>query len=217
MRNKEELFNMVVHYKESNYPHGAYDRGEHKPHLVFRSAINTEKLPSMYDLISQRVNLEGDVVEVGVFRGGVGIMLGDMLPNKNIYLFDTFEGIPEVCDKDNFHLVTDFNDVDYEEVKKTLSEWSNIKVYKGFFPNKQSNQLLSNKKFSIVHIDTDTYNSYINCLEFFYPRMVSNGLILLDDYNESSCEGATLATNEFIENKPENIQNLGRQYYIIKQ
>jgi O-methyltransferase len=217
MRNKEELFNMVVNYKTSNYPHGAYDRGIHKPHLPFRSAINIEKLPFMYDLINQRTQLEGDVAEVGVFRGGVGILLGDMLPNKNIYLFDTFEGIPEVCEKDNFHIVKDFDDVDYEEVKETLSEWSNIKVYKGFFPNEQSNQLLSNKKFSIVHIDTDTYNSYIDCLEFFYPRMVPNGLILLDDYNESSCEGATLATNEFMINKPENIQNSERQYYIIKQ
>ena len=217
MRNKEELFDMVVNYKTSNYSHGAYDRGIHKPHLVFRSAINIEKLPPMYDLIQQRIYLEGDVVEVGVFRGGVGILLGDMLPNKNIYLFDTFEGIPEVCEKDNFHIITDFEDVDYEEVKKTLSEWPNIEVYKGFFPNETSNQILSNKKFSIVHIDTDTYNSYIDCLEFFYPRMVPNGLILLDDYNEPSCEGATSATNEFIETKPEIVQNIGKQYYIIKQ
>jgi len=217
MRNKEELFDMVVNYKTSNYSHGAYDRGIHKPDLVFRSAINIEKLPPMYDLIQQRTYLEGDVVEVGVFRGGVGILLGDMLPNKNIYLFDTFEGIPEVCKKDNFHIITDFEDVDYEEVKKTLSEWPNIEVYKGFFPNETSNQILSNKKFSIVHIDTDTYNSYINCLEFFYPRMVPNGLILLDDYNEPSCEGATFATNEFIETKSEIVQNIGKQYYIIKQ
>ena len=217
MRNKEELFDMVINYKTSNYPHGSYDRGIHKPHLVFRSAINIEKLPPMYDLIQQRTYLEGDVVEVGVFRGGVGILLGDMLPNKNIYLFDTFEGIPEVCEKDNFHMITDFDDVDYEEVKKTLSEWPNIEVYKGFFPNETSNQILSNKKFSIVHIDTDTYNSYIDCLEFFYPRMVPNGLILLDDYNEPTCEGATFATNKFIETKSEIVQNIGKQYYIIKQ
>ena len=113
--------------------------------------------------------------------------------------------------------MNDFEDVDYEEVKETLSEWPNIEVYKGFFPNEQSMELLSDKTFSIVHIDTDTYNSYIDCLEFFYPRMVPNGLILLDDYNESSCEGATLATNEFMSDKSENIQNLGKQFYIIKQ
>lgn len=216
-RPKEELFSMVLNYKAFNYPHGAYDRGVHKPHLMIRSAMNAQKLPSMYDLISQRIDLVGDVAEVGVFRGGVGIMLGDMLPNKSVYLFDTFEGIPEVCDKDNFHIVTDFYDVDYNEVKETLSEWPNIEVYKGFFPNKEAIELLSNKKFSIVHIDTDTYHSYANCLDFFYPRMVSNGLILLDDYAEPSCQGATLATNEFMQNKPENVQVLGVQYYIIKQ
>ena len=47
--------------------------------------------------------------------------------------------------------------------------------------------------------------------------MVPNGLILLDDYNEPTCEGATFATNKFIETKSEIVQNIGKQYYIIKQ
>lgn len=52
-----------------------------------------------------------------------------------------------------------------------------------------------------MHLDVDTYISYKNCLEFIYPLVINGGIILFDDYGSPTCEGATLACNEFFKDK----------------
>lgn len=164
---------------------------------------------------------KGDICEVGVWRGGVGIILGEMFKDQDIYLFDTFEGIPFSNEKyDNFHKIGDFGkntpwgEADYGEVKNTLSIYKNIQVYKGIFPKDNSN-IIANKRFSIVHLDVDVYDSYKACLDFFSTRMVKDGLIILDDYNMSSCQGATISVDEFCSERKIIVKNhCDRQSYL---
>ena len=205
MKTKDQLINLMINYKSENYP--LYRT---------RSAIGSVKAGSLYDLIKRHSDIEGEVAEVGVWRGGSAIMLADLLPNKDVFIFDTFEGLPYNHKQDNHHVKNDFNDVDYNEVKETLLAWPNIKIYKGIFPDENS-EVIADKKFSIVHIDTDMYKAYLDCFEFFYDKMTVGGIILLDDYNEPTCQGATIATHEFLEDKPEIVESLGTQYYIIKK
>jgi hypothetical protein len=216
MKDKEELVQMMMYYKVENYPHGCIVRGERHPDLLIRSAIGKEKGCALYDLILQYSNIIEDVAEVGVWRGGSAIMLGELLPHKTVYIFDTFEGIPYKHPNDNYHVEKDFDDVRLDEVVETLSEWPNVDIYKGIFPS-ETGHIIEDKKFSIVHIDTDMYESYKDCLNFFYDKMNVGGIVLLDDYGESSTQGATIATDEFLLDKPEHMQKLGFQYYFIKQ
>ena len=149
-------------------------------------------------------SLEGDIAEVGVYKGGSAeIIASNKNENKNLYLFDTFEGMPEVDEKfDNVHKKKDFNNTSYSSVCTGLSRYKNVSIYKGIFPDDHSDKI-KNNKFSLVHIDVDIYKSYIDCLNFFYPRMVDGGIIALDDYYAPTCKGAKLAIDEFFLDKPE--------------
>ena len=164
-------------------------------------------------------SLEGDFAEVGVYKGGSAEIIAiNKNENKNLYLFDTFEGMPEAdVNVDNFHKKNDFNDTSYSDICLGLKCYKNVFIHKGIFPNEHSDKI-KDKKFCLVHIDVDIYKSYIDCLSFFYPKIVDGGIIILDDYNAPNCKGAKLATDEFFINKLEKpIWLVGSQVCIIKQ
>ena len=164
-------------------------------------------------------SLEGDFAEVGVYKGGSAeIIAKNKNENKNLYLFDTFEGMPEVnVNVDNFHKKNDFNDTSYSNICLGLSHYKNVFIYKGIFPDEHSDKI-KDKKFSLVHIDVDIYKSYIDCLNFFYPKMTDGGIIILDDYSAPTCKGAKLAIDEFFSNKHEKpIWETKPQVCIVKQ
>lgn len=205
MRTKQELLDMMIHYKAHHYSD-----------IKLRSAIGSEKGSSFYDLVESHREVEGAVAEVGVWRGGSTLLLADLLPNKTIWAFDTFEGLPYHHPQDNFHVTGQFDQVDFDEITSTLREWSNIKLVKGIFPQSSAGIFFGDERFSIVHIDVDMYKAYHDCLAYFWNKMVPGGIILLDDYAEPTCEGATIATDEFMADKVEIVENLGTQYYIKK-
>ena len=139
-----------------------------------------------------------------------------MNKEQDLFLFDTFEGIPNKTDYDNITIIGDFNDSLYEEVLNYFVNHTNVHVYKGLFPKETSKHIVD-KIFKLVHLDVDTYISYKESLEFFYERMMVGGYILFDDYGEPACVGATKAIDEFFSDKGEKILNNKRSYYIIKK
>jgi hypothetical protein len=209
MKTKKEILNLSVNYKSDNYENKA------------RTILNPQMLDSIIDLCIKYNNIDGEIVEVGVWRGSVAIIFGEIFNKKTIHLFDTFEGIPYSNEFDNIHRQGDFGKLDrnplnytsFDEVVETLSIYKNINVYKGIFP-KETACNIENKKFSIVHLDVDVYQSYKESLEFFYCRMNSGGIIMLDDYLISSCAGATKAINEFCNDKKMNIDKYNEVYYL---
>jgi O-methyltransferase len=67
----------------------------------------------------------------------------------------------------------------------------------------QTFQGLEHNQFSFVHINCDFYQPTIDCCEFFYPRLVSGGVIVFDDYGFPSCRGEKDAADEFFADKPD--------------
>jgi predicted O-methyltransferase YrrM len=58
--------------------------------------------------------------------------------------------------------------------------------------------------FSFVHIDVDLYKTSMDCLDFFYKRMISGGLFVFDEYGFPGYESAEKkAVDEFFVGKPE--------------
>jgi hypothetical protein len=211
MKNINDIVNLAKTYKSNNYPNN------------IRTALTDAMLHKVCEISMQSLDISGDIAEVGVWRGSVGIIFGEIFKNKNIYLFDTFHGIPYSNELDNIHRAGDFGEKDrdplyyssFEEVKDMLSIYNNIEIYKGIFPSETS-KFIYDKKFSLVHLDVDVYQSYKESLEFFYPRMMKDGLILFDDYNIPSCEGATKAIDEFCSLNEIEIINFDNLFYIKK-
>lgn len=100
-----------------------------------------------------------------------------------------------------------------EEVSSFLSECKNVKLIKGIFPGSAAH--LKDTEFAFVHIDTDFYLSVKACLEWFWPRLLPGGIIVLDDYLWSNCPGVQQALNEF--GKPYQKTEANFQAYIVKE
>jgi len=185
-----------------------------------RALLGIERAFLLYQFAKQAKNVFGDVVEVGVYRGGGAMLIADAMKgsDKAIHLFDTFEGMPEVDSKEdntNYMKKGLYADTNLNEVKNFLSEFKGIEFYKGFFP--KTAQPIVNKKFCFVHIDTDIYQSTKACLEFFYNKMNPKGIIVCDDYGNPDVKGVKKAVDGFFENKKEfPINSTQYQCVIIK-
>lgn len=167
-------------------------------------AVGIHKGEIIYHLCSYVNMLKGEVAEVGVYKGGASRIIAKRLPSKTVHLFDTFEGIPYIEDDDYSFKVGDFkiNGVDlHKQVKNTLSDCPNVRIYKGIFPN--TLQPYHNRTFCFVHADADVYQSTKDICEFFYPRLVVGGLIIFDDYGYKGAAGCKRAVDNFFSDKPE--------------
>jgi hypothetical protein len=150
---------------------------------------------------------KGLFIEVGVYRGGSAYYLSKIAEKKgnDIWLFDTFEGMPESTPELDKHKVGVFADCSYEEVKKLIPY---AKIFKGFFPETLPMDI---PKVSFVHVDCDQYESVKACILLLIPYMVSGGIMYFDDY--SSLEGAIKAVDEFC---PERIVLDNKKAIFIK-
>ena len=134
-----------------------------------------------------------------------------------LHLFDTFSGLPPVSDKDTHFGTTiwkenEFGNTSDESVKRYLSKYENVFLYKGRFPD--TSDPIKDVKFSFVHLDVDLYRSTRDCLEFFYPRLVRGGIILTHDYHSN---GVQTAFKEYFYNKKIPLVELtGSQCMIVR-
>lgn len=150
----------------------------------------------------EREQIEGDMAELGVYRGEMAILYHTLLPEKNLYLFDTFAGFPQ---KDlNVPQDTRFSDTSLEHVKSRLGDTTNVIFKPGYFPETASG--MEDCRFCFVMLDADLYNPTKAGLKFFYPRMISGGYILLHDYTSYELNQAvSRATDEFLADKLEKV------------
>lgn len=165
--------------------------------------LDENKLLSLYKKLKEIQPLEGEIVEVGVWRGGSARLLCENAPSSIVFLIDTFEGLPAPKEKDNFHVERDFDDTSIKHVLTILNGLNNYNIISGRFPLTTSNNILKKFNYKLVHIDVDLYQEYLNCINFFYPRMIPGGYIIFDDYEANICLGARLAVDEFV-----NLHNL---------
>lgn len=129
---------------------------------------------------------EGAFVEIGVYKGGSALLLSTL--GREMFLYDTFEGIPFQGDLDG-NEVGKFGDTSYEAVKALFP---NATVVKGLFPD----SIVEMPPVAFVHADADQYESTKAILEVMPPLMVKGGMILFDDFGVSDCEGCTQAVME---------------------
>jgi hypothetical protein len=181
-------------------------KSERKMVLAYNEAYQ------IYAAVKATEKIKGDIAEVGVYKGGSSKLIAEAKGKKTLHLFDTFEGIPDVKEIDDFY-EGQFDITSFDYVKDYLKKYPNIRLYKGVFPS--TARPIQNKKFSFVHLDVDIYESTKDCLKFFYPRMSKGGIIISHDYITAA--GVRNAFEEFFKNKPEPIVELsGSQCLIVK-
>jgi O-methyltransferase len=166
--------------------------------------VTPERAWTLYCLGRQALNLQGDFVEAGVYRGGTARLLRRAMEGaptpRCLHLFDTFLGMP-TSRKHDHHKFGDFSDTSSEAVSSFVGREDSILYHKGLIPHTFKG--LESAHIALSHIDVDIYQSVLDCCEFFYPRTVRGGFLIFDDYGFPSCPGARAAVDEFFRNKPE--------------
>ena len=174
--------------------------------LLFRdiedyTVVSQDRCFMLYQMAKYVEGKEGEIAEIGVYKGGTGKLVAKACPDKSVHLFDTFSGMPEIERDIDLHRKGDFADTSLDSVKMFLSDCNNVIFHPGFFPD--TAEAVRDKKFCLVYIDVDIYQSVKNCLEFFYHRMVPGGVMVFDDYEWRNCPGVKKAIIEFLAGKPE--------------
>lgn len=163
---------------------------------------------------SQAKHLEGDYVDCGVHTGFcpravIHYIDFDRL-SKTYYLLDTFSGMDEryssAYEMDrNRKLGYDKKAGLYEQVQKTFSTF-NVKIIKGAVPDTLS--LVAAEKVCFLSIDMNCVVPEVAALEFFWPKLVGGGLVILDDYGYPGCLEQKLAHDAFARSKGVQVLSL---------
>ena len=184
-----------------------------------RTGCPIDSVYMLTELARKSMALPGDVLEAGVWKGGTARLLARMIKEqsathpKQLYLFDSFEGMKHTSTTQDRHQVGDFADTSLESVQQFVGDDPAIHYRKGWVPETFSG--LEHLQLCFAHIDLDLYQSIKDCLSFVYPRVSKGGVIVLDDYGYASCPGAKQAADEFFSDKPEKVLPLHSAQGIV--
>jgi hypothetical protein len=180
--------------------------------------LERDRLFMLWQFARQAKRFSGAMAQVGVFRGGSARLIAHAKEGngKKFYLFDTFKGMPKVNEKIDLHKEGDFINTSLEGVKDIFKDAKDIVFCPGFFPD--TSTPAQNEIFSFVYIDVDIYQSTLDSLNFFYPKMLKGGFMFFDDYMGKNTPGVKKALDEFLIDKKEIpiITTVG-QCVLIKQ
>lgn len=141
----------------------------------------------------------GDVVECGVWRGGIPLFVVGALqayqadPTRLVWLADSFEGLPAFDTGRRWQADSGFErgsdgqqalQVSLSDVQEHFKQYGldlpNIRVLKGYFSETLPTAPIS--QIAILRVDGDLYSSTYQILEYLYPKVVIGGYVLLDDW-----------------------------------
>lgn len=165
-----------------------------------------------FELVSEEIrrnNVSGAVAEVGVFRGEFAQYINAAFPDRDCYLFDTFEGFSQEEAEDEVRsghatdaIVEAYKDTNIKLVMDRMRYPEQVKVMKGLFPESLNGL---EERFAFVSIDVDFEKSIYDCLEYFYPRTLPGGYIFVHDYN-SSLKGVRKAVQRYASELEEGLR-----------
>ena len=140
-------------------------------------------------------NVPGDLIEAGVWRGGVCILMRAILAThddetRRVFVADSFAGLPPPnpeCPQDAKGILHQFGDtlaVSADEVRRNFQAYGlldeRVVFVEGWF--RDTLPKLQAERFAVIRIDGDMYGSTMDALEALYPRLSVGGFLIVDDY-----------------------------------
>jgi O-methyltransferase len=152
-------------------------------------------------LTVEEQRVPGDWIEAGIWRGGVIILMRALLNaykigGRKIFAADSFAGIPK-----NVRALNDPVDswddrwvASLEEVQQNIARFGllddRITFTVGFFA--ESLKSLAGERFSLIRLDSDSYDSVETSLDYLYPLLSQRGIIIIDDWHLPGCKMAVM-------------------------
>lgn len=180
-----------------------------------------DRMYSLYKAVEYILsnNIKGAFVECGVWRGGSMMLIARMLSNRKIfnrelYLYDTFQGMAAPAEIDKSFKgeaateiwkqtsigkeASDWCLADINDVKNNMA-LTNYPEKNIFYIQGKVEDTITDKsphiEIALLRLDTDWYESTKHELNYLFPRLIKNGVLIIDDYGH--WEGCRKAVDEY--------------------
>jgi O-methyltransferase len=170
------------------------------------SIISSGQIRILLSLLESVINtgIDGDVVEFGCYVGESSkyfrMMLDYYRSDKELYVYDSFEGLPPLSKYEEGTGWQSGTLVTTQEVLISNFHNNGLRepvINKGWFKNIDDSCIPS--KISFAFLDGDFYDSIYDSLSNIYDKVQIGGIICFHDYERSDLPGVKQALDDFIE------------------
>lgn len=168
--------------------------------------IPRERFIDILDL-ARSVDVEGEVVECGTWKGGMIAALAEYL-GRHAALFDSFEGLPDAQPIDgpaalawqrnteSAQYLDNCTADERDAVQAMTLAGADYEIHKGWFERTLPLYAARQPRIAFLHLDGDWYGSIMTCLEHLFRLVPPGGLVVIDDYG--LWDGCTRAVHEYL-------------------
>jgi O-methyltransferase len=161
--------------------------------------LDVARLANLWNLARQTG--PGAMLEVGTFRGGGALHISNACPDRQMFIFDSFEGFRSLTPGlDDIFKSNPFHDTSEEHVRHLFRVANrSATIIRGFFPDSAAGLKLGPVAFG--HLDVDIYEATRDSLSFLAPRLAPRSLVVIDDFRRGA-HGLDRAVQEFLDKSP---------------
>ena len=194
--------------------------------MVFKNdQVTLGETEKIIELASGCLGVKGDFVEMGCYKGDTSLLLAEVLreynrsgvvekpvekfeekfEKKRLWIYDSFEGLPEKSLVDESALGADFKRGELSVTKREVKERflrAGLPVpviKKGWFKDLAADDLPA--EIALAFLDGDLYDSIRDSLRLVGPKMAEGGVILVHDYANPALPGVAKAVDEWMVGK----------------
>ena len=166
--------------------------------------VSEKETELILEIAKKCLEVSGDFVELGCYKGDTSLMLAEVIKDssKKLYIYDSFEGLPEKSTEDKSVLGENFVAgallVSKREVKERFLR-AGLKVpviKKAWFFELSSKDLPD--KISFAFLDGDFYESIKDSLRLVENKMSEGSILIVHDYENSALPGVKKAVDEWV-------------------
>lgn len=150
---------------------------------------------------SHALHLRGDFVECGVNRGFLSMSVAVYTDfarqtDRRFFLVDTYNGLvdSQVSAADLAAYWNEYADT-YEAVVTSFKHFGNVVIVRGVVPDCLPS--IPTDRVAYLSIDMNCTAPEVAALEYFWPKMASGGVVVLDDYGFSGHEAQKQGADDF--------------------
>ena len=166
--------------------------------------VGEKETEEIIRLAKSVLGVPGDFVELGCYKGDTSLLLADVLKDldKRLWIYDSFEGLPEKSNFDNSPLGEEFKKGELSVTKREVKERflrAGLKVpviKKGWFADFSDDDLP--KGIAFCFLDGDFYESIRDGLGLVEDKMSEDAVLIVHDYNNPALPGVKKAVDEWV-------------------
>lgn len=177
--------------------------------------VSAEETDKIIETARKCLAVRGDFVELGCYRGDTSLLLVEVLreynsglvensvekPVKKLWIYDSFEGLPEKNSKDLSELGKEFREGELMVTKKEVKQrFLRAGLPVPIIKKKWFNELTGEdvpSEVAFAFLDGDFYESIKDSIKAVADKMAENSVMIVHDYSNAALPGVMKAVDEW--------------------